>query len=155
MILCFKLDSNIQWDKQDTSDTRFTEWRPVLFCLWEILNARRKTCDVKGALGQGPPQHRQTLSQAALPGGQVFCQWYDWVASGVRHNCFFFFCFVFSFTFAKLKQEVLHLRGSNSCRMTGGRTDGWNAATETWQHVGFTFRNWGLGFLSWFTILST
>lgn len=28
------------------------------------------------------------------------------------------FCFFFPLTFAKLKQEVLNLRGSNSCRMT-------------------------------------
>lgn len=62
--------------------------------------------------------------------------------------------FCFFLTFAKLKQEVLDLRGSNSCRMTGGRTDGWNAATEVWQHVGFAFRNWGLWFLYWFTVLS-
>lgn len=115
------------------------KWRPVLFCLWGILNARR-------ALGQGLPQRRQPLSQAGFPGGQVFCQWYDSVASGVRHNCFLFFFL----TFAKLKQEVLDLRGSNSCRMTGGWTAGWNAATETWQHVGFAFCNWGLRFLYWF-----
>lgn len=125
-------------------------WGPVLFCLWEILNARWKTRDVKWELGQGPPLRRRRrflkpsfLGDKSSVSGTTLSP----LASDTTVFCFFL-------TFAKVKQEMLDLRGSNSYRMTGGWMDGWNAATETWQHVGFAFRNWGLRFLYWFKVFA-
>lgn len=94
---------------QNLKSARFMKWEPVLFCLGEILNARRKTCDVKRGLGRCPLQHRQTVSQARLPGG-LGRLW--------RQTQLFFGVFLFVFflllllTLAKLKQEVLNLGGS-------------------------------------------
>lgn len=132
------------------NSTRFMEWKPVLFRLGEILNARQKTCDAHWALGQAPPQHRQTLSQAGPPGGQVFCQWYGSVAPGVRRNCFFGGVFLSS-----------HLQNWNrKCWISEDQVAaGWQrlngrtkCSTETRKHVGFAFHNWGPRFLFWFAV---
>lgn len=79
-----------------------------------------------------------TWPASTLAQTDAFSGWASWGTSLLSvvwlghlwHQTQLFFCFFL--TFAKLKQEVLDLRGSNSCRMTGGWTDGWNAATETW-----------------------